>query len=422
MKINQPENKLFWFNPEVDCVTRAPVPANENKVFHAIQHSLEYLMLFLAKKYDTVYFRNKINKEHLEYLSQVGVELPQVSNIESMKKNIKDVKVSQFAPWGWSHEVVEEIKGSEGFNSEIINDVDNILELNSKSYSRSLSIELLERDKDLSLDQTYLGFECRSLDECVDMSEKYFNAKYDTVVFKAPFGTAGRGFKFLKSKELDLTLKKWAQNVLQNQGSIVVEPWVKRLNDFSLIFENREGKASFLSETKMIIDSRGGYKGCWVKANQQGSVLNEEYLDLLTKILTKRLFEKLKVIKNICFSVDGFTFFNHKDEIALRPISEINFRYSMGRIAVELKKYLSDNSLALLRFLNVKKISFNRIDKIKEKFKVIIGENGKWTKGVVFLNPLDKELNYLAVYIVGKNEDIVLEQYHSLCHCVGINP
>lgn len=141
-----------------------------------------------------------------------------------------------------------------------------------------------------------------------------FFSLHRRAVLKPEFTTAGRGFRLLlEEKDIPLT----------NQNSYaVIEKWLTRKSDHSLLLNIHQGEISVLTETEMMISRVGKFNG----------------ITLLPEIRNGHITECLQTFPSIKdytgpASIDFFI--DERDHLC---ISEINFRYSMGRLLWQVKE------------------------------------------------------------------------------------
>ena len=60
---------------------------------------------------------------------------------------------------------------------------------------------------------------------------------YERIVIKQEYGLAGRNMIRLLEPELLPTQQKWIQGVLRNHQTVVIEPWLDRVLDYSMQME-----------------------------------------------------------------------------------------------------------------------------------------------------------------------------------------
>ncbi|EQA45743.1 hypothetical protein LEP1GSC050_3108 [Leptospira broomii serovar Hurstbridge str. 5399] len=147
-------------------------------------------------------------------------------------------------------------------------------------------------------------------------------------VRKLDFGFSGR-HEFVLPADLGSSSKKDFFKT-RNTGSIL-EPWVDRIQDFSLLFSAQKGDFRLEASTLLLSNSKGKYSGTWIAEASE----TEQYLNQMEGIL-ERLREFAPAYSGFG-SIDSFIY-REGSNLRLRKISEVNFRWTMGRVLRELQK------------------------------------------------------------------------------------
>ncbi len=220
------------------------------------------------------------------------------------------------------------------------------------------------------------------------------------LVIKSEFSFAGRGNLILKSKIDIKEIGKRVEKIFkENPKGILVEEWVEedRIQDFSGLFELSTETTNLIAITEMLVDKSGVYRGSMIQKN-----FDQELADGLQEVANNSKSFTASYFGPI--SIDGFRF-NKGDKVEIQHMSEINFRYSMGRILSELhSKIGTDNESCALLFFPVKnkvlefQFLVSSLNKIEREFNVRI----------LILTPLTqrnkKKYPFLGFYLSSKSK------------------
>ncbi|TGK82673.1 hypothetical protein EHQ24_14720 [Leptospira noumeaensis] len=159
------------------------------------------------------------------------------------------------------------------------------------------------------------------------------------LVLKSEFGLAGRNHIIFKSASDSW---KMAQVNKKLFGfPILAESWVgeERFFDFSTLWDVRDGEFFYLTSTTMLIDKEGVFRGIRIGGTEQS--YSAHYLPPVMDLVrdTKGLLPK--EYSGPC-AIDGFLF-REEGKVQIQPVSEFNFRYSIGRILWEVRKKRNPN-------------------------------------------------------------------------------
>ncbi|XDD47130.1 hypothetical protein AB3N60_03325 [Leptospira sp. WS39.C2] len=154
------------------------------------------------------------------------------------------------------------------------------------------------------------------------------------VVLKSEYGLAGRNHIIFKSPSDSWKLSQVTKRLFG--FPIVCEEWVggSRFYDFSTLWDVKAGEFFYQTSTTMWIDPDGGFRGIRI-----GGLESEYQVLFLPKV-----YDLVKSLKNLIpkeytgpCAIDGFLY--SEDGISIvQPVSEFNFRYSIGRILWEVRK------------------------------------------------------------------------------------
>lgn len=154
------------------------------------------------------------------------------------------------------------------------------------------------------------------------------------IVLKSEFGLAGRNHIIFKSRS-----DSWKMSQVNKKlfgFPILAESWVgdERFFDFSTLWDVRDGEFVYLTSTAMLIDKEGVFRGIRIGGSElpYANSFLPPVMDLVRD--TKGLVPK--EYSGPC-AIDGFLY-REEGRIQIQPVSEFNFRYSIGRILWEVRK------------------------------------------------------------------------------------
>ncbi len=170
-----------------------------------------------------------------------------------------------------------------------------------------------------------------------------------TYLLKDPFGMSGQKFQILNNNS-----KAFLEKALSS-GVQIIEPWLDRQFDFSqYVFP--DGKVIAYEN---LVDAKFQYKGTTFH-HYPGASLN--HLSFYSKIpkeewdifqdQTQQIIHHYSKFPNLNgYSIDSFIY-KESGELKIRVMSEINYRWTMGRVAYELsQKFAPDPGWSRLLLL-----------------------------------------------------------------------
>lgn len=273
------------------------------------------------------------------------------------------LNIEKIAPWGWDKASVAYLSRW-GVRKEILPSaaaLDAIRNLSHRKHVAKL-LNILKNEY-----TTGFSIECYEMSEIEEMMRLYTN-----VVIKAPWSCSGRGIRFIKGNMTSHQFG-WIKNLLKAQGSVIVEPYYKKVLDFGLEF-NCTDKGVMYNGLSLFETDNWAYTGN-VLATE---AIKREILSCLVSVevlddITRRISEYLTTIYkgNYCgnFGVDMMIVSEEDGSLKIHPCVEINLRNTMGHVALQLTP--TDATIS-----GILKIEYNHNYKLKINFYETNFDNG----------------------------------------------
>lgn len=280
---------------------------------------------------------------------KAGCESVIGKNIEFVTlADISSLSITAVDVWGWDSAIRYKLL-RHGIREELLpckNVIDSIRELSH----RRCAVDLLGRLRG----EGFIGesFVCYDYEE-IDKLLRF----YRHIVVKAPWSCSGRGIRFLDGG-ITQHQSGWIKNMLKAQGSVIVEPYYKKVKDFGMEFySDGAGNVEYCGLSLFDTDN-------WMYT---GSVLaSESYkTNILTDYISLDLIDTVKGA--ICshlgsvysgryrgvFGVDMMIVEdNAKRGFLLHPCVEINLRRTMGHTAIAMSPS-DDERHGVMRIENI---------------------------------------------------------------------
>lgn len=351
---------LHIFNPETDYALASNGEAYTPPAsLQAMRASLCLLPSLFAEEDDAIllpdFFKEieKNGKFFVEFpKNQPLMELTDLKRLKLILPNyLGDFFASfpnaEIRPWGWNKALVNQLRSC-GVPEENLPSENGIRHLRNIS-NRHFTIPFLLNMEGVRHPEIAIPNEFSDIDNAID-----FWNKNNEVYFKAPWSSSGRGLLYTKDLELR-HIKPWLRGVIRSQGSVIGEIAYKRKLDFATEWECRNGEVKFLGLSTFITSPRGKYKSNAVAEQETlaGYILNA--IDItrkennLSEIIgrQKLLLETyVSAIYDGPLGIDMLVTENGN----VNPCVEINFRNTMGRVAIDIhKRIMSDHSQIIER-------------------------------------------------------------------------
>ena len=168
--------------------------------------------------------------------------------------------------------------------------------------------------------------------------------EFGHIVVKAPWSSSGRGVRFIEH-QLNNYHEGWIRNIIERQGSVIVEPYYKKVKDFGMEFESDGmGQVRYLG-LSLFQTKNGAYIGNiiaseYFKRDMLSNYIPVSLIDSVQQIICDYLGSLYDHRYKGCFGVDMMIV--SRDDgcgFLLHPCVEINLRRTMGHTALSIPPY-----------------------------------------------------------------------------------
>lgn len=364
---------VFVFNPFADGFIAQG--ASFTPVKHQVQlaHDLANLPQFLGRQDDIVLVPERPSVEFLSGLKQAGFALPEFveSNLPTRWADLVQRKLGRLRPWAWGPDSVAlfaplfaSVTGEVRPAAQCFNE--KIAPLYSKAWSAALLQRFLsQRERESWLcDEDTAGIAVQTLEAALAAVAVIRARGHHRVVIKEALGLAGQNAIRLWEPELLDAQRRWLTNAVENRRALVVEPWLERAQDFSVQLEMTRDGLKLCGYTGLINDHRGQFQGNWAAPNHARAIpaavtaLFPEPADISSRM--QRLYAGLIALLETelraadflgPLGIDAFVYRTATGQVRLKPVVEINPRYTMGRLTLELMKHAAPGRYGLFRIV-----------------------------------------------------------------------
>ncbi|MGN0234493.1 MAG: hypothetical protein ACI4B5_08750 [Bacteroidaceae bacterium] len=226
-------------------------------------------------------------------------------------------------PWGWSPALAHQLRQS-GVEDRFLPTDEQLQSLRMLSH-RQTAVEALKKCRENGL----LGKKMAGWSMLCHTEQEVEEAvtRWPEVLMKAPWSSSGRGLMRSSAPHR----KEWTRNILNHQGSVVVERWLNKLADFALEFEcDGQGGVQYQGLSLFYTNPQGAYMGNWVAPEIQKFQWIAQYVDPAQLMEVRRWWEE--ELKSYPYKGPvGIDMMLCQE--GLCPCIEINWRMTMGRVA-----------------------------------------------------------------------------------------
>lgn len=373
-KMKEGTNLLWLFNIGIEEKwTSQYINVRDVQEEEIIQH-MDEILLLVAGKNDIIILREKPRKEYLEYLTEIGIELPTIlcpkkrdcsksisklvledeNMIEEIKRCLKKVSFCM-VPYAVTKEV-EEL--SKKINIEYIGSESNVVHKgNNKIFIRKLAGGIgLKCPK---------GKICQTLSEV--RNETYLLKKtFPKVCIKRPYGVSGNGVFLVNDiSRLERILFMLNKQVIQDGW--LVEGWYEDKKDLNAqLYINKSGDVNLFSIKEQILDEKI-YRGSIFPVFSVEKTILEEYKRQLNVIGGVLYEEGIRGVVGIDSIISGGEIF---------PIIEANVRFTLSTY-LSFLSYMHHNCIYKMEYYRIPLMCENIWFKI---YKKIVEKKSNFTK------------------------------------------
>ncbi len=322
-------------DPDADASPSPPPGAA--RTLRRIEGDLASALLFLATRDDVVLLPRAPSPAFLADLARAGFDVPEIveGSAGDAAALLAGRTLGEPCPWGVGPSVARTWAPlsehlARGTADHGLRWDPAWRALYDKGWSAGL---LAGWAPDLGVDPSIVGRRVGSLAELDAVVED--GAEGFVFVAKAPWSTAGRGHFRVDAPGF----RSWAETVLAEQGSLVVEPWLARAIDLSVQLDvTTDGAVRVQPWGRFLTDDAGRYKGAVLGRSLDG--LDAEHRRAVADaapLLTTTAHRVGASLHALGYAgpagIDAMIYRAGDGALRCKPLVEINPRRTMGRVA-----------------------------------------------------------------------------------------
>jgi len=423
--------EVHWFNPSCEGQVAFDRPGfTPARLPRQMAADFASLPMFLCAAADVVLVRQKPSSSFLGQMRRLNFSLPEFVEYPPQGLaglDLGDRPIRCLRPWGWSPESVDfmaplRARLPSGESASTFWNED-IRRLYSKAWSAGVLRGFLDEHPAAWLcDQRAVGTACSSSEKVRAEVHRLRDEGVDAVV-KAAFGSSGQDQIRLGGGWFRKEQTGWLRNILREQGCVVVEPLLDKVFDLSVHFDiAASGKAAVMGWTRFFTDRKGQYRGTLIHHRDtdldtdvrkflDGDGRGSPHLQKLCQTLVRYVAERMADTGYTGpVGIDALVY-RAGDGLRLKPIVEINPRFTMGRVALHLGQRVDPGRTALWLVLRRRDIcaagfadvaAFAR--HMEDRYPPVVMPDGKqFREGVLFTTDPFQARAFVTVLLVGES-------------------
>jgi hypothetical protein len=368
---------VFWFNPLAEGRIAQGKTFTPVKYQAALARDLASLPQFLGRPGDIVLVEQQPGVQFLGSLKQAGFALADFIELarppQPPTTPLSRRRLGALRPWAWGPDSLElfdplfgQLPHPHPSPAQCFNP--GIARLYSKAWSAGLLRKLLASHPPepwlCTADE--IGVPVNTLDDALRAIATIRARGHHRIIVKEAVGLAGHNAIRLWEPELLDTQRRWLANVLENGRELVIEPWLEREADFSMQVEMGASGLKLRGYTGLLNDRKGQFLGNSAAADFERRIplavtrLFDAPADISERL--QQLFASLQALLETELrqanytgpaGIDAFVYRSPKGGCRLKPVVELNPRYTMGRLTVELMRQVAPGSHGLFRLVTL---------------------------------------------------------------------
>ncbi len=395
---------VYYFNADAEERIGVRTPwFHPNKFTASLLVDLEWLIAFAARLDDVVLLRKNPPADFLKKIASAGFVRPETELIDEQgllgkDSLLRERKVNEIRPWARSPELPALFNNfRENINSHL--ESFQWTESTRATFSKASQIALLS-------DWCGESLVAQNLQEFDDALRQLREAGHRIALLKRPLSTAGKGHQQVHLENTPPgPVRKAVESILESQGAIVIEPFHDRVLDFSMQYQMKVGELRLLGPIHQIVDHAGRYRGSESRVKFCRGLDPELCRFLMEQALPTyhaqgAFFAALEAWAGEMtyygpLGVDAYLYRDSTGKLKHRTFCEINPRYTMGRITLEIRKQIAPG-----RNLHFEIIKAETVKPSDDDFQ--LNGKGQIENGTMIVTPVTTTSRFAAKITVAK--------------------
>lgn len=237
----------------------------------------------------------------------------------------------------------------------------------------------------------------------IEELEKYIAENTPPYVLKTPFSSSGRGLYWIEDNKPDSRALSWLNGALKKQGAVSIEPALNRVFDFAVEFySDGNGDIKYSGLSIFETQPQGQFVGCMLGTQEMllqrlnEFISPEDYMFLVEQIC---LVLKEVIGSSYCgyMGVDMFIYKTADGNYAVHPFVELNLRYTMGLVAMQLsQQFIHPESQGMLRTVSYVYNAYREHERMQTEAPLVL-EGALIRSGYLSLCPVGPDTRHMAI-------------------------
>jgi hypothetical protein len=311
------------FDFEHELAARSVTPTGARAVVQQVSSELARAWVAVAEEDDIVLASGPIDRAEFADLAAAGAAVPRfVRNLDA----VREIANLELVPWGWTPAMAD-LAAERGWSSHR-----PPLEIVRQVNSRAFRWEL-EPAFGVGLPESAIANSVDGLREIIATA----GGSIEGWILKSNYGMAGRESVRGRGPSLPEPLCNWAQKRIAQVGCVVFEPLVPRLAEAGIQIEiPAVGRSTLMGVTPLLVDQGGTYRGSRFGSPTVDVEPWEPAIDVALRVADR--LQQLGYFGPL--GIDAMLYRGTDGQPRLRPLQDLNARWTMGRLALGFGRIL----------------------------------------------------------------------------------
>ncbi len=308
-------------------------------------------------------------------------------------------RIRHIEPWGWNPAIRKKFLDA-GVTASILptlSEIEQRKEYSGRRHAVAILRFLQEEEPSFCGESHYFNN--------ITALIAYLSKENRDYVLKMPYSGSGKGLIWIKG-EITSKQADWCRRVVTQQGGVVAEPVLDRIQDFAMEFLMRNGTVEFVGYSLFDTSASGAYLGNRLLRDEDIEKVLSQYIDRtilhwLQQTLKERLVSQFPLY-NGYLGVDMMICKEKNNRFRVQPCVEINMRMNMGMVAhIFRKRCMHETKSGIFRvtYFNKEHQAIKNHHAMLRNYPLAIHQS-KIFSGYVPLTAVNENTRYVAYAIV----------------------
>jgi hypothetical protein len=281
--------------------------------------------LSVAEDGDAIWMPEPVPLDFWETMAAAG--FPRVTPVADWRAHVADYEPT---PWGWTPELLD--VAARAAPQRVLPSMHSVRTANSRRWSFAWETKW------------QIGLPHAAACESVDNVQRAIASLPESAagwVVKAEFGMSGRE-RLLGRGSPNEAMAAWLQRRLRTDGVVFFEPWVNCIAEAGMLFEvPATDPPQLIGVAEMLPSAQGQYAGSVFAGTSQTNWSTA--VDVSHRAAVE--LQRLGYVGPL--GIDAMWYRTADGELALRPLQDVNARWTMGRLALGWRRFFPDATLGV---------------------------------------------------------------------------